>query len=158
MQTLELPAGESMNARIPILKVDGFLIASIQVALDDSSIVEFQQDLLARVSEENTSGVVIDITAVDLVDSFMARSLNDTAVAVHLLGAHLAVVGIQPHVAMTLVEMGLTIPNAVMALNLEKGLELLREKTTKHPRRRAADSPSHAGDDRVESTEETRDA
>jgi len=147
-----------MSLKIPILKVNGFLIASIQVALDDSSIVEFQQDLLRRVSEENTTGVVIDITAVDLVDSFMARSLNDTAVAVHLLGAHLAVVGIQPHVAVTLVEMGLTIPNAFMALNLEKGLEQLREKTAKRPRRRAMDSPVSPAVDRTDSGQEDRDA
>lgn len=146
-----------MGLRIPLLKVNGFLIASIQVALDDSSIVEFQQDLLQKVSQENTTGVVIDITAVDLVDSFMARSLNDTAVAVHLLGAHLAVVGIQPHVAMTLVEMGLTIPNAVMALNLEKGLQQLRERTEKPRKRRATASPD-AVDARENLAEEAHNA
>lgn len=114
--------------KIPILKVDGVLIASIQVALDDSSIMEFQEDLLQRVAEDAPAGVIIDITAVDLVDSFMARSLNDAAIGVHLLGAELTLVGIQPHVAITLVEMGLTIPNANTALNLDQGLRALRKR------------------------------
>lgn len=114
--------------KIPILKVDGVLIASIQVALDDSSILEFQEDLLQRVAEDAPAGVIIDITAVDLVDSFMARSLNDAAIGVHLLGAELTLVGIQPHVAITLVEMGLTIPNANTALNLDQGLRALRKR------------------------------
>jgi rsbT antagonist protein RsbS len=69
----------------------------------------------------------VDVTAVDIVDSFMARSLNDIAFAVHLIGARLAIVGLQPSVAITLVEMGLTMPSALMALNLEKGLHLLKK-------------------------------
>jgi rsbT antagonist protein RsbS len=117
-----------MAVKIPILKIEEFLIASIQTALDDRSVIEFQDDLLERISQSNATGVVVDITAVDLVDSFMARSLNDIAIAVHLLGAHMVIVGMQPAVAMTLVAMGLTVPNALMALNLEKGLKLLREK------------------------------
>lgn len=132
-----------MSTKIPILRIDQFLIASIQVALDDHSILDFQQDLLQKVSEEGATGVVIDVTSVDLVDSFMARSLNDAAVAVHLLGAQLAIVGIQPAVAMTLVEMGLTIPNAVSALNLEKGIDLLR-KAQPIPAARKAPS-QHSG-------------
>lgn len=117
-----------MAVKIPILNIEEFLIASIQTALDDRSVVEFQDDLLERISNTSATGVVVDITAVDLVDSFMARSLNDIAVAVHLLGAHMVIVGMQPSVAMTLVRMGLTVPNALMALNLEKGLRLLGEK------------------------------
>jgi rsbT antagonist protein RsbS len=117
-----------MATNIPILKVDDFLIATIQTALDDRSVLQFQNDLAARVAETGAAGVAIDLTAVDLVDSFMARSLNDIAMAIKLLGAQVALVGIQPHVAMTLVEMGLTIPHAIMALNLQKGLEVLRER------------------------------
>ena len=116
-----------MATKIPILKIEGFLVATIQLALDDQSILVFQADLLERASETGALGVVIDITAVDVVDSFMARSLNDIAISTHLLGTRMVIVGIQPAVAMTLVEMGLTIPNALTALNLEKGLELLRE-------------------------------
>jgi len=118
-----------MEIKIPILKIDEFLIASIQSALDDRSVLQFQTDLLKKVSETNAAGVIIDITAVDVVDSFMARSLNDVASAVHLLGAQMAVVGIQPLVAIILVEMGLTIPNALTALNLDKGLKAMREAT-----------------------------
>lgn len=117
-----------MNQKIPILKVEGILIASIQVALDDRSVEGFQQDLLGRVGEDDARGVVIDITSVDVVDSFMARTLNDIAIAVHLLGARLALVGIQPAVALTLVNMGLTIPNALTALDLERGLRLLKRE------------------------------
>ncbi len=115
-----------MTIKIPILKIDDFLIASIQVALDDRSVVAFQDDLLEIISRTGASGVVVDITAVDLADSFMARSLNDIAIAVHLLGAHMVIVGMQPSVAITLVRMGLNVPNALAALNLEKGLKLLR--------------------------------
>jgi rsbT antagonist protein RsbS len=117
---------EEAPIKIPILKIDDFLIASIQIELDDSSVVRFQNDLLSELVKTGTRGVVIDITAVDVVDSFMARSLNDIAVAVHLLGAQMVIVGMQPALAVTLVEMGLTIPNAWTALDLERGLKLLR--------------------------------
>jgi len=114
------------NIKIPILKIDALLIASIQIELDDISVVAFQHDLLAELARTGARGVVTDITAVDVVDSFMARSLNDIAVAVHLLGAQMVIVGMQPALAVTLVEMGLTIPNAWTALDLERGLKLLR--------------------------------
>jgi rsbT antagonist protein RsbS len=116
-----------MTTKIPILKVDGFLVASIQVALDDRSVTALQSDLLNKVAAESARGVLIDVTAIDVIDSFLARSLNDMSVAVHLLGAKLVIVGIQPAVAITLVKLGLTIPDAVTALNLEKGLKLLRK-------------------------------
>jgi len=115
----------AISTQIPILRVAGVLIASIQQSLDDESVNAFQEALLQRVAEDGGRGVVIDITAVDVVDSFMARSLNDIAVAVGLLGSRLAIVGIQPAVAITLVRMGFGIPNAITALNLERGLELL---------------------------------
>jgi rsbT antagonist protein RsbS len=125
-----------MAVKIPILKIEDVLIASIQTALDDRSVVEFQDDLLEMISKTGATGVVVDITAVDLVDSFMARSLNDIAIAVHLLGAHTVIAGMQPAVAMTLVALGFTMPNALRALNLEKGLKLLRdtfaEETSDH--------------------------
>ncbi len=119
-----------MATNIPILKIEDILIASIQVSLDDHSVVQFQKDLLLKVEETGAAGVLVDITAIDLVDSFMARSLNDIAVAVHLLGARMVIVGMHASIAVTLVEMGLTIPNAVTVLNLEKGLEFLRASRT----------------------------
>ncbi|MBW2278373.1 MAG: STAS domain-containing protein [Deltaproteobacteria bacterium] len=117
---------ETTETKIPILKIDDFLIASIQVELDDSSMVLFQNDLLSALAKTGARGVVADITVMDVVDSFMARSLNDVAVAVHLLGAQMVIVGMQPALAVTLVEMGLTIPNAWTALDLERGLRILR--------------------------------
>lgn len=120
-----------MAIKIPILTIENILIASVQVALDDRSVIEFQADLLKKVIATEARGVVVDVTAVDIVDSFMARSLNDIAVAAHLLGTRMAIVGMQPAVAVTLVEMGLTVPNALMALNLERGLELLKKATGK---------------------------
>ncbi len=119
-----------MATNIPILKIEDFLIASIQISLDDRSVLQFQKDLLEEVKEKSASGVVVDITSIDLVDSFMARSLNDIAVAVHLLGARMVIVGMHASIAVTLVEMGLTIPNAVTVLNLEKGLDYLRAART----------------------------
>ncbi len=127
-----------MAVQIPILRVEDFLIVSIQVSLDDRSVIAFQHSLLRRVTEDNAAGVVIDITAVDVVDSFMARSLNDISSAVYLLGAQTVIVGIQPAVAITLVEMGLTIPNAIMQLDLEKGLKILRELLLAPPAERSA--------------------
>lgn len=115
-----------MLTKIPILQIEDQLVASIQVALDDQSVIQFQNDLLEKIVETDASGVVVDITSVDVVDSFMARSINDTAIAVHLLGTEMVIVGMQPAVAITLVEMGLSMPNASTALNLEKGLKLLR--------------------------------
>jgi rsbT antagonist protein RsbS len=119
--------GSQDTAQIPILRLGSILVASIQQALDDGSIVAFQQRLLERVANDQAAGVAIDITAVDVVDSFMARCLNDLAIAVGLLGAKMAVVGIQPAVAVSLVEMGFTIPKATTARDLEQGLKLLGE-------------------------------
>jgi rsbT antagonist protein RsbS len=123
------PSGRRVVASVqtPILRVEGVLIASIQQSLDDDAVLAFEESLLNRVAAEGAEGVVIDITAVDVVDSFMARSLNDIAAAVALLGTKLAVVGIQPAAAITLVKMGFTIPAAITALDLEQGLRLLRQ-------------------------------
>jgi rsbT antagonist protein RsbS len=116
-----------MADRIPILRIEDILIASIQTSLDDQTVVRFQMDLLEMLSETGAYGVVIDVTAVDVVDSFMARSLSDLATAARLLGAQPVIVGLQPPVAITLVEMGLTIPGAATALDLERGLRMIRE-------------------------------
>lgn len=117
-----------MTASIPILKIEDFLIASIQTSLDDRAVIQFQNDLLEKVAQTGALGVIVDITAVEIVDSFLARSLNDIAIAVHLLGTKMTIVGMRPSVAITLVEMGLSIPNAITALNLDKGLRMMREQ------------------------------
>ena len=110
----------------PILEVDGILIASVQEALDDEAVLAFEHSLLKRIAEAEVLGVVIDVTAVDVLDSFMARCLDDMALAVGLLGARLAVVGIQPPVAITLLKMGFTIPNAMTGRDLQQGMGMLR--------------------------------
>lgn len=139
--------GQEAPISIPILKVQDCLIASIQVSLDDRAVFEFQNNLLKKLSEEQARGVVIDITAIDVVDSFMARALNDAAMAVQLLGARAAIVGIQPAVAITLVEMGLTIPSAITALNLEQALRLLSEvpRPTRQEREEGGAAPGRPG-------------
>ena len=111
--------------KIPILQLRNVLLTSLQVDLTDDDIVEFQEDLLKRVSEINADGAVIDITAMDVVDSFMARVLNDTATMVHLLGTEVVITGMQPSVAITLIEMGRELIGVQTALDLDQGIEIV---------------------------------
>lgn len=113
---------------IPILKIEDFLIVSFQVELSDREIDMLRESILGRIKETGARGLVIDITALKTVDSFMARSLSSIADTATLLGARTVVVGMQPAVALTLVELGLRIKWKIRtALNLERGVSLLRE-------------------------------
>jgi rsbT antagonist protein RsbS len=113
---------------IPILKIEDFLIVSFQTELSDDEIDKLREDILDKIKETNARGLIIDITALKIVDSFMARSLSSIATTATLLGAKTVVVGMQPAVALTLVELGLRIKwNVQTALNLERGINLLRE-------------------------------
>ncbi len=113
---------------IPILKIEDFLIVSFQTELSDDEIDKLREDILDKIKETNARGLIIDITALKIVDSFMARSLSSIATTATLLGAKTVVVGMQPAVALTLVELGLRIKwNIQTALNLERGINLLRE-------------------------------
>lgn len=116
--------------RIPILRLGKILLTSIQVDLTDEDVMYFQNDVVNEVSRTEALGLAIDITALDIVDSFMARVINDTASMARLLGAEVVVCGIQPPVAMTLVEMGRGLLGAQSTFNLEQGLILLRERIT----------------------------
>ena len=111
--------------RIPILQLKKTLLASIQTDLSDDDALQFQQDLVERSRDSGASGVVIDITALDVVDSFMARVLNDTANMVRLVGAEAVVCGMQPAVALTLVEMGRELVGVETALNLDQAVDRL---------------------------------
>ena len=111
--------------RIPILQLKKTLLASIQMDLSDDDALQFQQDLVERSRDSGASGVVIDITALDVVDSFMARVLNDTANMVRLVGAEAVVCGMQPAVALTLVEMGRELVGVETALNLDQAVDRL---------------------------------
>ena len=116
-----------MVQKIPILKIGEFLIASVQIELQDASAVQFKDDILQAISDHRAYGVVIDLTAVEVVDSFLGRIIGDVAEMARLMGARVVVTGLQPAVAITLVELGLELRGVVTALNLEKGLEKLQQ-------------------------------
>ncbi|MGW0804568.1 STAS domain-containing protein [Nonomuraea sp. NPDC002799] len=111
--------------RIPILKLGEILIVSIQVDLDDQSVLALQEDLADTVVAVGARGVIIDISAVEIVDSFIGRSLSTVASMCGMLDAQTVVVGMRPAVAITLVELGLSLGGVRTALNLEKGVALL---------------------------------
>lgn len=112
--------------KIPILQLNNILLTSLQVDLTDRDIIEFQSDLLAVVDETDAVGAVIDITALDIVDTFMARVINDTASMVRLLGTKVVIAGMQPAVAITLIEMGRGLIGVQTALNLDHAIETLQ--------------------------------
>ncbi len=116
------------SLRIPILKIGDVLIASIQVALHDSSAVQFKEDLLNRIYETKARGLIVDLTAVEVVDSFIGRLISDIASMAGLMGTRVVITGLQPAVAITLVELGLELPQVLTALNLEKGLTMLQRQ------------------------------
>jgi rsbT antagonist protein RsbS len=118
---------EETMERIPVLKISDFLIVTIQVALDDESALKLQEDILEEIAKTKAKGLLIDITAVDIVDSFMGRMIRDIARMARLMGPPTIVVGMQPAVAITLVELGLKMTGVSCALNLEKGLLMLKE-------------------------------
>jgi len=111
--------------RIPVLKIGPVLLVSIQVELDDEVVVALQEDLARRIVETGATGVVIDISGLEVVDSFVGRMLSTMAAVSGILDARAVVVGMRPAVAITLVEMGLDLPGVDTALDLERGLRRL---------------------------------
>ncbi|MGZ5243755.1 MAG: STAS domain-containing protein [Bacteroidia bacterium] len=114
--------------KIPILKMGHFLLVTIQVDLYDRLALNLESDLIAMVSKTNARGVLIDISAVAIVDSFMGRIVGNIAQMSKILDAQTVVVGMQPAVAITLIELGMPLSGVYTALNVEKGMELLRDK------------------------------
>ena len=112
--------------RIPILKLGEFLLVSVQVDMHDQLAMTLQEDLTERIVAVRARGVLIDISALDIVDSFIGRMLGNIASMSKVLDAETVVVGMAPAVAITLVELGLSLPGVRTALNVEKGMELLR--------------------------------
>jgi len=114
--------------RIPILKLKKYLLVSIQTELDDHTALKFQEDLLKEIHRCGSLGVVIDLTSVKVIDSFIAKVLGDVVEMSDLMGAKVVLTGIQPAVAMTLVELGILLRNVSTALNLEQGLIKLHQE------------------------------
>lgn len=111
--------------RIPILRIGDLLLVTIQVDMHDRLAMALQDDLTERIVKDRAKGVLIDISALDLVDSFIGRMISNTAAMARVLDAQTVLVGMQPAVAITLVELGLTLPGVKTALNVEKGMLLL---------------------------------
>ena len=114
--------------RVPILKQGSYLIASIQAALTDSDMVALRDDLMEGIGRFRSRGIIIDVTALDVLDSFAARSLRNLAHMTALRGARTVLVGIQPEVAYAMVQLGLSMEDVATALDLEEGLALLDDE------------------------------
>lgn len=116
--------------RIPILKLEDFLIVTIQVELHDQLALTLQDDLTQALADTSARGVLIDISALEIVDSFIGRSLGNIAAVASVMDATTVLVGMRPAVAITLVELGMNLPGIRTALNVDKGMRLLRDSAT----------------------------
>lgn len=110
---------------VPILKQSQYLIATIQSALSDAELLELRDALTQQVGRYRSRGVIVDVTALDVLDSFASRTLRDVASMIRLRGAETVIVGIQPEVAFAMVQLGITLENVATALDLEEGLAYL---------------------------------
>jgi rsbT antagonist protein RsbS len=113
---------------VPILKQGDVLIATIQAALTDADLLHLRTALLQQVVRSRSRGVIIDVTALDLMDSFASRTVREIVHMIRLRGAETVIVGIQPEVAFAMVQLGLTLENVATALDLEEGLAYLNQK------------------------------
>jgi rsbT antagonist protein RsbS len=118
--------------RIPILKLGDCLLVTIQVDMHDQLAMVLQDDLTERIVKARAHGVLIDISALEIVDSFMGRVLGNIAAMARILDAETVVVGMRPAVAITLVELGLSLPGVRTALDIERGMELLKAARDEH--------------------------
>ena len=114
--------------RIPILQMGKFLLVTIQVDMHDQLALTLQDDLSERISKTSARGVLIDISALDMVDSFIGRMISTISGLSKIMDAETMLVGMQPAVAITLVELGLTLPGVSTALNVERGMKQLQER------------------------------
>jgi rsbT antagonist protein RsbS len=115
--------------QVPILKQGNYLIATIQSALTDADLLELRDELAGRVGRHRSLGVVVDVTAVDVIDSFSVRTLRAVVHMLKLRGAETVIVGIQPEVAFAMVQLGVILEKEATALDLEEGLVYLDQKT-----------------------------
>ena len=117
--------------RIPLLRMGSFVLVTIQVDMTDQMAVQLEEDLMRKIEAISASGVLIDISALEMVDSFIGRMIANLSGSASILGAETVVVGMQPAVAITLVELGLTLRGVRTALNVEKGMAMLRVAETR---------------------------
>ena len=130
--------------KVPILKVGDVLLVSIQSDIDDRTVVELQQRVLGEIERTGARAVLIDISLLEMVDSFTGRMLSDIASMASIMDAETVVVGIQPAVAITLVELGLELKGVSTALDVDDGLRILRERMKEKHRRRVVGANDHA--------------
>jgi len=116
------------DKRIPIIKIKNFLIVSIQVDMHDRLALQLQSQILEEIEKTGAKGVLIDISVLEMVDSFIGRMLSGMASMASIMDAAVVIVGMQPAVAITLVELGLEMPGVDTALNMEKGMEMLERR------------------------------
>ncbi|WP_246945306.1 STAS domain-containing protein [Bacillus pinisoli] len=114
--------------KIPILKLRQYLLVTIQWELDDQTAIQFQEDLLKKIHETGAKGIVIDLTSVEIIDSFIAKVIGDVVSMSNLMGAKVVLTGIQPAVAITLVDLGIHLNDVPTAIDLEKGLDKLQQE------------------------------
>jgi rsbT antagonist protein RsbS len=114
--------------RVPVLKQGDYLIASIQSALSDQDLMQLRDDLAEQAGRFRSRGIIVDVTALDVMDSFACRTLRSIAYILRLRGARTAIVGIQPEVAFGMVQLGLALGEVQTALDLEEGLVLLSQR------------------------------
>ncbi len=119
---------EMHDKRIPIIKIKGFLIVSIQVDMHDKLAIALQSQILDAIEKTGAKGVLIDISVLEMVDSFIGRMLSGMASMASIMDAAVVIVGMQPAVAITLVELGLEMPGVDTALNMEKGIDMLEKR------------------------------
>lgn len=115
--------------QVPILKQGPYLIASVQAALKDADLIGLRDALTEQVGTFRSRGVIVDVTALDVLDSFACRTLSDIASMIRLRGAQTVIVGIQPEVAFSMVQLGLKLEGVATALDLEEGLEYMNRRT-----------------------------
>jgi rsbT antagonist protein RsbS len=125
--------------RIPILKIGSTLVVTIQVDLHDRLALQLEEDLAAKIAATGARGVLIEISALDIVDSFIGRMLDTIAGVSRVLDAETVVVGMRPAVAITLVELGLTLPGIKTALDVERGMALLAQSLDEHDAERSVE-------------------
>ena len=129
--------------QVPILKQGEFLIASIQSALTDTDLLQLRDNLVQRAGDWRARGVIIDVTVLDVMDSFACRTLRALAQMLKLRGAETVIVGVQPDVAFAMVQLGLSLEGVMTALDLEEGMALLQRQTRRGGHRARSNAGTH---------------